>query len=112
MSTNQTYLRRLDADPLTVDWPPPDAGTLRWRVRELIQVTGRFAPEVHERLRTLRAWTDRAAYERLRESAVARAQVTEQQRERLASGAVADELADLRATREALATALDDLPGG
>ena len=111
VATNRTYLRRLDADPLTVALPPPPADHLRWRLRELVQVTGRFAPEdVVARLRELRSLPDRTEYGRLRESAVAREQVTDDQRERLASGAVADELEQLRATRAELRDALDSLP--
>jgi len=111
VAKNRTYLRRLDAEPLTVGWPPPPADRLRWRLRELVQVTGRFAPEdVVARVRELRSLPDRTEYDRLRESAVAREQVTDDQRERLASGAVADELERLRATRAALRDALDSLP--
>jgi len=110
VATNGTYLRRLDAEPLTVGWPPPPADRLRWRVRELIQVTGRFAPdEVVTRLRTVRALPDETDYERLRASAEAREKLTDEQRRRLASGAVADDLAAARDARERLRAKLDAL---
>jgi len=111
VSTNQTYLRRLDAEPLTIGWPPPDADVLRWRVRELMQVAGRFADDdVLVALRRVRSLPDETDYERLRQSARARSQLTDRERERLASGAVADELARARDARERLTDRLEDLP--
>jgi hypothetical protein len=111
VSTNQTYLRRLDAEPLTVGWPPPAADELRWQVRELMQVAGRFADDdVLVALRTVRSLPEETDYERLRQSARARNQLTEGERKRLASGAVADELARARDARERLSDRLDALP--
>ena len=111
VATSQTYLRRLDADPLTVDWPPPDEDVLGWRVRELIQVVGRFADDdVLVALRTVRGLPSETDYERLRRSARARSQLTDEERDRLASGAVADELDRARDAREQLADRLDELP--
>jgi hypothetical protein len=111
VGSHQTYLRRLDADPLTVDWPPPTADVLRWRSRELVAVVGRFAPEdVVARARDLRGMADREGYDRLRESARAREQLDADQRRRLASGAVAEELRACRAERERLVDALAEYP--
>ena len=109
VATRQTYLERLDADPLTVGWPPPAADTLRWQCNERISVVARFAPDVVSDLRAVRALTRRSEYDRLRDSAVARERLTDAERERLRTGAVADELADLRAERDALRDALDEL---
>ncbi|WP_336001301.1 DUF7118 family protein [Halorientalis halophila] len=107
----QTYVRRLDAEPLTVGWPPPPAAELRFRVRELIQVTGRFAPEdVVAQLRDVRSLTGREDYDRLRQSARAREQLDAEERERLRSGAVGDELAAAREARADLTDALEELP--
>ena len=110
VATNRTYLERLGADPLTVSWPPPAAGTLRRRADELVSVVGRFASE--ETVAALRDVVDVARdegrYERLRRTAEAEAELTDAQRDRLASGAVADELASLRDERERLASALDE----
>ena len=97
VGSNRTYLERLDAEPLTVGWPPPSAGVLRWRAAELVAVVGRFAPEsVVSEARTLRSLADREEYERLRRAAVARAETDEAERERLRSGSVEAELADAR----------------
>jgi hypothetical protein len=111
VGTHRTYLRRLDADPLTVGWPPPTAAQLSFRTDELVSVVGKFAPAaVVERLRSLRELTDREDYERLRKSATAREQVTDEQRERLASGAVDDDIEAAREARGELEAALDSLP--
>ncbi|SNZ17610.1 hypothetical protein SAMN06269185_3057 [Natronoarchaeum philippinense] len=111
VATERTYLDRLDADSLTVGWPPPERGVLRWRAVELRKVVDRFADEdVIELLRAVRAATAEQEYERLRDAAVATHRLDADDRERLASGAVADERDDLRAERVAIETALDDLP--
>ncbi|NHN46310.1 hypothetical protein G9464_01680 [Halostella sp. JP-L12] len=111
VATRQTYLERLDADPLTVGWPPPSADDLWWRSRELISLVSRFAPEdVVARLRDVRALTRDDDYERLRNAAVARERLGPEERDRLASGDVEGELADLREERERLADALESYP--
>ncbi|QGN08263.1 hypothetical protein Hrd1104_11255 [Halorhabdus sp. CBA1104] len=111
VATHQTYLRRLDAEPLTVSWPPPDPETLWWRCRELIPVVGKFAPDgTVTKLRTIRELPETVDYERLRESVRAREQLDDDERERLESGAVEDELATVRPARETLGEALDAHP--
>jgi len=125
VATNQTYLRRLDASPLTVDWPPPDADTLWYRCRELESVVARFVDDgdqgdggdgdvggeaVLVALRTVRNLPTETDYQRLRESAQARDQLGDDERERLASGAVEAELAERRAETDRLADALADHP--
>ncbi|WP_152039558.1 DUF7118 family protein [Salinigranum salinum] len=111
VATRETYLSRLDATPLTIDWPPPVAGHLRRRAGELVAVVARFADEsVVARAREVRNLTFRDDYERLRRAAVARAELTDTERERLASGAVERELAARREERDRLQTALDAEP--
>lgn len=112
VATNETYLTRLDATPLTVGWPPPEAGTLRRFAKELVAVVARFADEsVVTRARRVRDLAFRDDYERLRQSAVARDELTDTERDRLASGAVEAELTDLRAERDRLQSALDETEG-
>jgi len=111
VATHQTYLRRLDSGPLEISWPPPAAETLRWRCRELIAVVGRIAPEdVVAKLRAVRELPSRTDYERLRESVRAREQLTDEERDRLESGAVEAELAATREGREKLVAALEEHP--
>ena len=110
VATQQTYLQRLDGEPLTVGWPPPDAETLRWRCQELTSVVNRFAPAVVEQLRAVERLPRETDYERLRESAVAESELTAEERERLQSGAVEAQLEDRRAEREQLETTLEAYP--
>ncbi|MBX0286583.1 DUF7118 family protein [Haloarcula salinisoli] len=107
VGTRRTYLRTLDADPLTIGWPPPPADHLPWLVQEFRSVLSTFAGEdVVEKLRAVRALARREDYERLRESALARAELAEDERERLASGAVEDELQDAREEKADIEDAL------
>jgi len=110
VATNQTYLERLDGKPLTVGWPPPAAETLRWRCDERISVVDRFASDVVPDLRAVRDLAWREDYERLRRSAVARDQLTDEERERLKTDAVEQELAELREERERIEDALSTYP--
>lgn len=110
VATQQTYLERLDADPLTVDWPPPEADVLRWQCDERISVVGRFAPDVVPDLRAVRKLTRREDYGRLRNTAQAREQLTDEEREWLRRGAVEEELAELRDERGQLEEALETYP--
>jgi hypothetical protein len=110
VGTRQTYLQRLDADPLTVEWPPPPATELRWRCRELTAAVNRFAPEVVEALREVAALSRETDYERLRESAVAEDELSASERERLRTGAVTEDLEAAVAEREHLESALEEFP--
>ena len=107
VGTRRTYLRTLDAEPLTVGWPPPPADHLPWLVREYRSVLSPFAADaVVETLRDVRELARREDYERLRESALARAELDTDERERLASGAVEDELRAARKAKTAIEDAL------
>lgn len=105
---HRTYLDRLDAEPLTVGSPPPTADRLRYLAEELIPVVGRFADEATVALaRDVRDLTFREDYGRLRRAAVAEVELSAAARERLKSGAVAEELSDLRDDADRLRQALD-----
>jgi hypothetical protein len=108
VATHRTYLQRLDAEPLTIGWPPPTAERLRFQCRELVSVVGRFDADesVLAALRTVRGLAGRADYERLRDSAVARRQLDDDERERLTTGEIDQELTQLREQRERLDSAL------
>lgn len=109
---NRTYLERLDAEPLTIGWPPPPAAELRWRARELVAVVDRFAPAgVIERLNAVRDLArEPDRYGRLRDVARARSDLDDETRERLRSGAVERERERLREERERLRAALEEYP--
>jgi hypothetical protein len=109
VGTRRTYLRNLDADPLTIGWPPPAADHLPWLVREYRSVLSGFAGEdVVAALRDVLELARREDYERLRESALARAELDESEREWLASGAVDEELSATRDEKAAIEDALAD----
>ncbi|WP_251341873.1 DUF7118 family protein [Haloplanus halophilus] len=112
VGTHRTYLERLDAAPLTVSWPPPAAERLRYRAPELVSVVARFADEATvAAARRLRDLPDRVAYERLRETALARDELDEEERERLSRGAVEAELTAARDERARIEAALDETDG-
>ncbi|GAB3691126.1 hypothetical protein GCM10028857_28180 [Salinarchaeum chitinilyticum] len=98
IATERTYLERLDADGLTIDWPPPPAAEIPWLVRELRGVAaGLVDDEAMAALREVAALArEEDRYARLRDAAVARDQLDDDARERLASGSVEAELADHR----------------
>ncbi|WP_254536543.1 DUF7118 family protein [Halomarina litorea] len=111
VGTNQTYLDGLTADPLVVSWPPPPGERLRYRCEELLACVSRFADDdVAARLRAVRALPRETDYATLRESAVARADLTPEERERLASGSVESDLAAAREELERIEAALADHP--
>ncbi|MFC4249595.1 hypothetical protein ACFOZ7_22130 [Natribaculum luteum] len=103
VATQQTYLDGIDAEPLTIAWPPEPAGVLRYRCRELRPFVARVADEsVVAALRSIRDLTADPDYERLRTAAVATDQLSADERDRLADGRVEDELETLRAERDRL----------
>lgn len=106
---NRTYFDRLDAEPLQFEWPPAPANEVRWRADELVSVVNRFAPDsVVERLeRVQERARDEPHFEHLRATARAREELTEAERERVAAGAVGDDLSALEAERDRLTEALD-----
>ncbi|WP_276260431.1 DUF7118 family protein [Haloglomus litoreum] len=111
VAANETYLDRLDADPLTVGWPPPTAAELRWWADAAESVVRRFAPEdVVAALREVRELTHDADYDRLQEAAVARVELGERERERLRNGDVEADLAAAREAHDLLDAALAEHP--
>lgn len=111
IATHRTYLDRIDAEPLTVAWPPRPAAELRYRAAELLSLLNGFAAdETAAKLREVRASTRRENYQRLRTAAEARAELDAAERERLASGDVAADLERIRERRVELADALESSP--
>jgi hypothetical protein len=104
----ETFLSRLDAEPLRIDWPPPTSEGLRYRCRELTAALNRIAPSVVEQLRAVAALPRATDYERLHHSATASQQLTDEDRRQLRSGDIEATLTDLREQRDRLQQALDD----
>ncbi|AGB39633.1 DUF7118 family protein [Natronococcus occultus] len=109
VATQQTSLEGIDAEPLTIGWPPGPAGVLERRSRELRPFVDRVADEeTVAALREVRLLARDEAYDRLQTAAQAVEQLTAEERERLRDGQVAAELEALRAERERLEDALED----
>ena len=108
VATQRTYLDGIDADPLTIGWPPESAGVLRRKTREYRPFVERVGDEeTVAALREVRELTFDPDYDRLQTAAQAVDQLTPAERERLADGQIAEELEDLRTERERLETALE-----
>jgi hypothetical protein len=105
---HETFLSGLDAEPLRIGWPPPSATGLRWRCEELTAALNRIAPPAVEQLRVVAALPRETEYERLRASATASEQLTDEERRRLRSEDLATQLANLRDQRTRLSQALEN----
>ncbi|WP_050032138.1 DUF7118 family protein [Halorubrum halophilum] len=73
VAVHRTYVERLDAEPLTLDWPPAGGDELAYEIDELIPLVSRVADD--ETVATLRSVRDLARdeeYERLRRAAAVR----------------------------------------
>jgi hypothetical protein len=110
ISGQQTYLEGLDAEPLRIEWPPPQASELTYRCEELTSAVNRFAPDVVAELRTVAALPREVDYQRLRESVLAREELTDAERDRIESGDLEGELEQARQEREQLEAALEEYP--
>lgn len=112
IATNRTYLERLSAAPLQIEWPPRTADELRFRIAELLSLVGRIADEATvATLRKIRERTRSEEYGRLRRAAHADVELTDDERRRLERGDVETELSAVRKNVERLETALSDLDG-
>ncbi|MFB6269019.1 MAG: hypothetical protein ABEH83_03690 [Halobacterium sp.] len=105
---NRTYLERLDADPLTVGWPPAAAEELEHRLDELVSVVARFAgDDVLEHLHAVRRRVRGDDYQRLRDAAVAEHELTDEEKRAIEDGVEAD-LAAAREAEQELRDALEE----
>jgi len=107
VGSNRSFLRRLDGEFLTLGWPPERAAVLRYHASELVSALNRIdADDAVARLREVRAFARSSRYERLRAAAVARVELTEEERTRVANGGVEGDLRDARTERERIDEAL------
>ena len=109
VATQRTYLVRLDGEPLTVEWPPPEPVTLRYQLRDRRPLAERVGgQEAVDRLRTIRDLTHDPEYDRLQTAAVAAERLSPDERETLSDGRIEDELAAVREERDRLDAALEE----
>ena len=93
VAVHRTYAERLDAEPLTLDWPPASGDELAYEIDELIPLVSRVAGD--ETVATLRSVRDCArddAYARRRRAAVVRDRLDEPDLELIRTGEVDDRL--------------------
>lgn len=108
VAVHRTYLDRLSAEPLLIEWPPPPAATFRFRLRELASVTRRLGDaELESLLRTLRRLARDPSFDRLRSAAAARADLDDDTFERVVSGSIREEYDRLVESIEALEETLE-----
>ncbi|MFW6045382.1 MAG: DUF7118 family protein [Natronomonas sp.] len=111
IATNRTYVDRLTAEPLTIEWPPPPADELRFLVNELVSIVDRFAEdETVATLRTVRQLANRDEYEQLRTAAVARDQLTDAERARIEEGTLEADLESVGRSIDRLERVLESAP--
>ena len=110
IATQRTAIDRHDVSPFLIEWPPPRAAILRWRLRELRPVVDRFAgEETIVALREVRSLLqDTARYRRLRQVAVANEELSASERDLLESGNLEAETRRVRASLDRLDEALAD----
>jgi hypothetical protein len=100
VATNRTYLEGLSADPLSIEWPPEPAESLRFRIEELLGLVGTIAgASTVSTLREVRELTREDDYKRLREAARADAELADEERRKLERGEIE---AERSAAREEL----------
>ena len=112
VATERSFLTGLGPEPVTIDWPPPPADRVPHLTRSRRRVIGSYLDaDANQALRQLEALArDRTRYQQLRETAVARAELTDEERAAVSSGAVAEQLADTTAAIDAIEAALEAAP--
>ncbi len=100
VAVHRTYIERLDAEPLTIEWPPAEGDELAYEIDELIPLVSRIADD--ETVATLRAIRDLArseAYERLRRAAEVRDALDESELDLLTREVIDDRVREAERTR-------------
>lgn len=106
---NRTYLDSLSAEPLTLDWPPAEAAVVRRHVDERISLAGRIAGDTAVvALREVQRIAREDRFSVLRTTAIARDELTDDDRARLRSGEVESGLEAARRQRDQILEALDE----
>lgn len=109
VAVHRTYLERLDADPLTLEWPPKPGDELAYIIGELIPLVSRIAAD--DTVATLRAVRDLARseeYERLRRAATVRDALDEEALRMLKSGEIDGRIATAERTLAVVTDVLDE----
>ncbi|WP_066418038.1 DUF7118 family protein [Halorubrum aethiopicum] len=99
VAVHRTFLDRIDAEPLTLDWPPAPGDELAYEIDELIPLVSRIAAdETVAELRSIRDLARSEEYERLRRAAVVRDALDDEGLALIASGEIDDRVAETERT--------------
>ena len=112
VAVHRTYLDRIDAEPLTLSWPPAPGEALPYEVDELIPLVSHIADdETVATLRELRSFARTDEYDRLRRAAAVRDALDDRDYELVAAGVVDERVADAEQTLEILDAVLEETDG-
>ncbi|PHQ38463.1 hypothetical protein DJ69_11440 [Halorubrum persicum] len=99
VAVHRTYIERLDAEPLTLDWPPAGGDELAYEIDELIPLVSRVAgDETVATLRSIRELARDEEYERLRRAAAVRDALDGSELDLLERGVIHDRVREAERT--------------
>ncbi|ELZ42255.1 hypothetical protein C471_04415 [Halorubrum saccharovorum DSM 1137] len=99
VAVHRTYVERLDAEPLTLDWPPAEGDELAYEIDELIPLVSRVADdETVATLRSVRELARDEEYERLRRAAAVRHALDDPELDLLERGVIDDRVREAERT--------------
>jgi len=99
VAVHRTYVERLDAEPLTLDWPPAGGDELAYEIDERIPLVSRVAgDETVATLRSVRELARDEEYERLRRAAVVRDALDDPELDLLERGVIDDRVREAERT--------------
>ena len=107
VAVHRTYIERLDAEPLTIEWPPAAGDELAYEIDELIPLVSRIAAdETVATLRTIRDLARSEEYERLRRAAEVRDALDDAELDLLKRELIDDRVREAERTRSLVADVL------
>ncbi|MFC5134195.1 MULTISPECIES: DUF7118 family protein [Haloferacaceae] len=99
VAVHRTFLDRIDAEPLTLAWPPAPGDELAYEIDELIPLASRIADDgTVADLRSIRDLARSSEYERLRRAAVVRDALGDAELSLLERGEIDDRVAEAERT--------------
>jgi len=99
VAVHRTYVERLDAEPLTLDWPPAEGDEMAYEIDELIPLVSRVADdETVATLRSVRELARDEEYERLRRAAAVRHALDDPELDLLERGVIDDRVREAERT--------------
>ena len=99
VAVHRTYIERLDAEPLTLGWPPKPGDELAYEIDELIPLVSRVADdETVAILRSIRDLAREEEYERLRRAAEVRDALDDPELDLLERGVIDDRVSEAERT--------------